>query len=163
MDDIRARFPESHIVQQSEIDHVGNDHARVCIRGGTPVVEVPKVACLLIDVDSALKVGDTANLSLKPVVGVECGGDGNGVHSSGHELQDGHLRRRVGDGLSLSRLVVVRRWVVVMNDVVVVNDAVVVVVVNDAVVVVMNDVVVVVMNDVCGGTLADNSLERGEG
>jgi hypothetical protein len=30
-------------------------------------------------------------------------------------------------------------------------------------VVVTNDVMVVVMNDVCGGTLADNSLERGEG
>jgi hypothetical protein len=51
-----------------------------------------KVVDLLVDVDSPLQIGDTSDLSLDQVITVHGGRDGGGRESSGHELQEGHLR-----------------------------------------------------------------------
>ena len=45
-----------------------------------------KVINLLINVNGALKIGNTANLGLNQVVTVNGSGDGSAIHSSGHEL-----------------------------------------------------------------------------
>lgn len=71
MDDTRARFPEAEAVFSG---------------GGSQ-----KVVNLLVDVDSALKILDATDLCLDQVVAVDGCGDGGGVHTGGHELEDGHL------------------------------------------------------------------------
>ena len=52
-----------------------------------------KVVNFPIDVDGALKIGDTTNLSLNQVVAVDSGGDSGAIHPGRHELQDSHLDR----------------------------------------------------------------------
>jgi len=63
--------------------HVPNSY----LRGGS----AQKVVNLPVDVDGALKIGDTTNLSLNQVITVDGGGNGSPIHSSRHELQDSHL------------------------------------------------------------------------
>jgi hypothetical protein len=50
-----------------------------------------EVVHLLVDVDGASKVLNTANLGLDKVVAVNGGRDSRGVHAGGHELQERHL------------------------------------------------------------------------
>ena len=77
MNNARARFPESHIVLQSEMSRVRNGHAPA-YRTELPLWwKCPKVIYLPINVDSALKIRDTSNLCLNQVVAVNGGGDGS--------------------------------------------------------------------------------------
>ncbi|KAF8954574.1 hypothetical protein BDZ97DRAFT_1864540, partial [Flammula alnicola] len=71
MNDSRAGFPEAETV--------------FCGSSCQEVVD------LLVDRDGASEILDAANLGLDQVVTVDGGGDGGGVHSSGHELEQGHL------------------------------------------------------------------------
>ena len=57
------------------------------LRGGS----TQEVVHLPVDVDGALKIGNTADLSLNQVVTVNGGRDGGPIHSGRHELQDSHL------------------------------------------------------------------------
>lgn len=72
MNDTRAGFPEAEAV-------FGGG-------GGKEVVD------LLVDSVGASEILDTADLSLDEMVAVDGGGDGGGVHSGGHELEQGHLK-----------------------------------------------------------------------
>lgn len=104
MDDTRTRFPESHVVLWVGIDggpYQKRLRANTCItksylRSGRS----QKVVDLLVDVDCALKIGDTTNLSLDQVVAVDGGGDSGSIHSGRHELQDSHLDRTSGTNTS---------------------------------------------------------------
>lgn len=60
-----------------------------------------EVVDLLVDVDSTGKILGTTNLSLDQVIAVDSGGVGDGVHASGHELEDSHL----GGGILASNTV----------------------------------------------------------
>ena len=91
MNDAGTRFPESHIVLDagprqgwSHVDiHMAEDY--LCGRSTQEVVNLP------VNVNGALEIGDTTNLSLDQVVAVNGGWDGSPIHSGRHELQDSHL------------------------------------------------------------------------
>lgn len=75
MDDTRTGFPETKTV-------LGG-----C--GGQKVVDFP------VDVNGTGQILNTADLSLDEMVAVDSGGDGSGVHTSGHELEEGHLGNKL--------------------------------------------------------------------
>lgn len=71
MDNTRARFPETKTIFGCS--------------GGEEVIN------FFIDVDGAFKILDTTDLGLNQMVAVYGGGDCSGVHTSRHELEQGHL------------------------------------------------------------------------
>ena len=90
MNDTRARLPETETV----LDEVSVKRPY----SGALVYDAylgrsrsQKVVNLLVCLDRALEILNTANLGLNQVVTVHGGRNSRGVHAGGHELQNSHL------------------------------------------------------------------------
>ena len=92
VDDTGAGFPETNAILVPGRDkqlgaHQTEPGTDLSGRGGKEVVN------LLVDVNGTGKILDTANLRLDKMVAVDCGRNSRSRKASGHELEDGHLRR----------------------------------------------------------------------